>query len=46
MLYSVYELDHTLLAHIRTTYLTCYKLNESFVCVCVSGYRYIHASAS
>ena len=32
-LYSVYYLDRTLLAHIRTMYSTYYKLNESFVCV-------------
>ena len=32
-LYIVYYLDLILLAHIRTLYLTCYKLNESFVCV-------------
>ena len=33
MLYSVYKLDRTLLAHVRTMYSTCHKLNESFVCV-------------
>ena len=33
MLYSVYKLDHTLLAHVRTMYSTYHKLNESFVCV-------------
>ena len=33
MFYSVYKLNCTLLAHVRTMYLTCYKLNESFVCV-------------
>ena len=31
MLYSVYKLDRILLAHIRTMYLTCHKVNESFV---------------
>ena len=33
MIYYVYKLNCTLLAHVRTMYLTCYKLNESFVCV-------------
>ena len=33
MLYSVYKLDRSLLAHIRTIYSTCHKFNESFVCV-------------
>ena len=33
MFYSVYKLDCTLLAHVRTMYSTCHKLNESFVCV-------------
>ena len=33
MLYSVYKLDRTLLAHVRTMYSTYHKLNESFVCV-------------
>ena len=46
MFYSVYKLDRTLLAHVRTMYSTCHKLNETFVCVSVSGYKYIHASAS
>ena len=32
-LYIIYYLDRTLLAHIRTEYSTCHKLNESFVCV-------------
>ena len=33
MFYSVYKLDCALLAHVRTMYSTCHKLNESFVCV-------------
>ena len=33
MFYCVYKLDHILLAHTRTMYSTCHKLNESFVCV-------------
>ena len=33
MLFSVYKLDRTLLAHVHTMYSTCHKLNESFVCV-------------
>ena len=33
MLYSVYKLDHTLLAHVHTMYSTCHKFNESCVCV-------------
>ena len=33
MFYCVYKLDRILLAYIRTMYLTCHKLNESFVCV-------------
>ena len=35
ILYSVYKLDRTLLAHVHTMYSTCHKLNESFVCVWV-----------
>ena len=35
MFYSVYKLDRTLLAHVRTMYSTCHKLNESFVYVWV-----------
>ena len=46
MLYSVYKLDCTLLALVCTMYSTCHMLNESFVYVCVSGYKYMHASAS
>ena len=33
MLYSVYKLDRTLLAHVRTMYSIGHKLSESFVCV-------------
>ena len=33
MFYSVYKLDRTLLANVRTMYSTYHKLNESFVCV-------------
>ena len=33
MLYSVYKLDHTLLAHVRIMYSTCHKFNKSFVCL-------------
>ena len=33
MLYSVYKLDRTLFAHVRTMYSTYHKLNESFVYV-------------
>ena len=33
MIYSVFKLNRTLLAHVRTLYSTCHKLNENFVCV-------------
>ena len=35
MIYSVYKLDRILLAHVRTLYSTCHKLNESFIYVLV-----------
>ena len=31
--FSVYKLNRILLAHVHTLYSTCYKFNESFVCV-------------
>ena len=40
--FSVYELDHTLLAYIRIMYSTCHKLNESFVYVQVFQVRGIY----
>ena len=33
MFYSVYKLDRTLLANVRTMYSTCHKLNKNFVSV-------------